>query len=97
MPGTKNRSGRKPKFEVYDIAEVVNKSIHTVSCFLDSPDIPLRDKAEVAARFALKRVPDQIAMAVAVQLTAEERNNMLLEFKQAVLDHETQKQLEEPK
>lgn len=83
--GQKNRSGRKPNFEYVDLAELVNKSIWTVNCFLNDPNIPLRDKADLAVRVVLKRIPDRVAVNVDIALDQNKRQTLLNEMRAAIL------------
>ena len=60
MAGKKGCSGRKSHYDEMEIAEVVNLSISTIKSYLKNPDVPLKDKAEVAKHFAVKAMPQKI-------------------------------------
>lgn len=90
--GVKHRSGRKPDFNKQrTIDEVVNLSIHTVACYLASDKVSMRDKVEIASRFALKRVPDLSLVQVSVGMDERQRSEMLAELRRGLIT-----QTEEP-
>lgn len=60
MAGTKGRSGRRAHYDEMLVTDVVNLSIKTIRDYLLDPDIPKKDKAEVARHFAVKAMPQKI-------------------------------------
>ena len=64
MAGVKGRSGRRSHIHNYTIDDVINGSLNIVRQFLADTSQPLKDRAEVASRFALKKIPDKVEKTV---------------------------------
>lgn len=79
MSGIKGLSGRKCLRDEEKRLRVIEKSWDIIEEFLDSDSIPIRDKAEVAIKIAVKNIPTEITGSLAVDLTEEltEANNRL--------------------
>lgn len=81
MSGVKGRSGRRPKnYDQLTVQDVLKKSIHVVHCYLNDENIPLKEKAEVASRFAVKAIPERVLFDEVKKLTFEERMRLIHEF-----------------
>lgn len=62
MSGVKGRSGRKAHLESKTITEIMRLSTATIFHALRSKELPLATRAEIATRFVLRVIPQQIEM-----------------------------------
>jgi hypothetical protein len=64
MAGVKGRSGTTTKKDrikrIKKISDIVNLSIDIIGEYLQSPDITLEKKAEMARHFAVKSMPNKV-------------------------------------
>ena len=67
MAGVKGKSGRQSKLKETRVAEVIDKGFRTVERFLEDETQPLKDRAQLGAQFALKKIADRVEQ-VSLQL-----------------------------
>lgn len=84
MAGVKGKSGRKSKYEEWNIAEIVNGSLRYIKWYLEDPNADPAKKAEIASRFALKMIPDRIAHSHAVAVLS---NDLLVKMMPLLNEH----------
>jgi hypothetical protein len=72
MAGKPGRSGRKSKSQEWSVAEIVAKSLQCVRDYIDDPNSDPAKRVEVAAKFALKLMPDRIEHTHAVFQLSDE-------------------------
>jgi hypothetical protein len=81
MAGVAGRSGRRPtKYRSMSIDDVLRESIRIVNMYLRDKEIPFKDKAELASRFAVKAIPEKILVDEVKKLSFEERMKLVGEF-----------------
>lgn len=61
MAGVKGRSGRKSHFDQQTANELITLSSKIIRDALNSPDLPLQVKADLAAKIYVKAMPQNIA------------------------------------
>lgn len=80
MAGTKT-SGRRPKnYDRLTVQDVLRSSIFIIHKYLKDPDITLQNKAEIAAKFAVKAIPERVLFDEVKKLSFEERMKLIHEF-----------------
>jgi len=60
MAGVKGRSGRRVREYEISIDKIVNQSNHVVYQFIRDENQPIEARANVAARFSIKYMPDKV-------------------------------------
>jgi len=69
MAGVKGRSGRKPDDVAAKRLETIEKAWDTVHEFLNDLEQPLKARAEMAAKLAVKNMPQEIKGDVGLNVT----------------------------
>ena len=81
----KGRSGNfRKSYAQSDVIEVLASSLRLIRRFIRDETIPIERRVDVAARFALKTIPDSIQVAQTVSLRAEDRASLILAFRRAL-------------
>lgn len=73
MAGVKGRSGRRPRAYEISIDKIVNASNHVVYSFITDENQDVAKRAEVAARFSIKHMPEKVELNDKNALTREEK------------------------
>jgi len=86
MAGVKMKSGRKPKggWDKFSIDELLKHSIRLTNLYMRDESVPLKDRAEMAVKFAVKALPDKVIVDEVKKLSFDERMLLIDEFKKLV-------------
>lgn len=81
----KGRSGNFRKdYTQLDVIEVLASSLRLIRRFIRDESIPIERRIDVAARFALKTIPESVNVSQTVALRAEDRAALVSAFRAAL-------------
>ena len=81
----KGRSGNfRKSYAQQDVIEVLASSLRLIRRFIRDETIPIERRIDVAARFALKTIPESIQVAQTVSLRETDRAALLVAFRSAL-------------